>query len=53
MAWFKEVTQPDGTKIIINLDQVRGMYRSGEFTKIFFDKTQHLDVKETPAQIGV
>jgi hypothetical protein len=52
MALFKELTDADGSKIIVNLDTVRVMQQiTDTTTKIYFGNDDAIKVKETPAEI--
>jgi len=52
MALFKELTDADGNKIIVNMDAARFMQRiTDATTKIYFGNDDAEKVKETPAEI--
>jgi len=52
MALFKELTDADGNKIIVNVDAARFMQRiTDTTTKIYFGNDDAVNVKETPAEI--
>jgi hypothetical protein len=52
MALFKELTDADGNKIIVNVDAARFMqWITDATTKIYFGNDDAVKVKETPAEI--
>lgn len=51
MAQFKEVTQLDDSKIVINMDQIATMERLKGETIIKFGEDESVVVKETPGEI--
>jgi hypothetical protein len=52
MALFKELTDADDIKVIVNMDTVRVMQRiTDTTTKIYFGNDDAVKVKETPAEI--
>ena len=52
MALFKELTDADGNKIIVNMDAARIMQRIPDTTtKNYFGNDDAVKVKETPAEI--
>jgi hypothetical protein len=52
MALFKELTDADGDKIIVNVDAVRFMQRiKTDTTRIYFGNDDAVKVKETPDEI--
>jgi hypothetical protein len=52
MTLFKELTEADGNKIIVNVDAARFMQRiTDTATKIYFGNDDAVKVKETPAEI--
>ena len=51
MALFKELTDADGDRIIVNVDAVRFMQRITDTTRIYFGNDDAVKVKETPDEI--
>jgi hypothetical protein len=52
MGLFKELTDADGSKIIVNVDAVLFMQRTTDTTtSIYFGNDDAVKVKETPAEI--
>jgi hypothetical protein len=53
MASFKELTLPDGEKIVVNMEEIRTMqrYNNSPETRIAFAHDHGVDVKETPSDV--